>query len=71
VIKTVKWICFDGKCIYARVSFVKQFSPKSATAFSMQPKMEMVVYCMKHHKNVKKALTNCRDFQNMTLTRYP
>jgi hypothetical protein len=71
VTEMAKWICFDGKCIYARVSYVETLKPKYASALYTQLKTEMVVYCVKKHKVIKKVLKDCRDFQNMTLTRYP
>jgi hypothetical protein len=66
-----EFICVDGKCIYARVSWVMESRPLYASSYYGQVKPQLSVYCMKKHRIITKPIRQCVDFQNTTLTCFP
>lgn len=70
-----KWLCLEGKCIYA-ISEIKpifEFFPAAKvnglpTSFvKTLVREEIYVYCIKKHNFIKAVVTSCKDFQNSRL----
>jgi hypothetical protein len=62
-----KWLCVDGKCIYAMKKTVKRQKPPYPTATFTIEYEQLQIYCKKKHNYIREYVTSCRDFQNTQL----
>jgi len=65
--KRQKWLCVDGKCIYAIVEVVEKQIPIYPKSSFTIPIAQLQVYCKKKHEYVRNYVISCRDFQNTRL----
>lgn len=65
-----KWLCVDCGCVFAKVAVLTEKRPISASSQRTQLISMLSVFCEKKHSFVRKHVSNCGEFQNMSMEEF-